>query len=375
MTRLPPVAPAARRTQAASKEVMPFKPGQIIGKVPFSSIKGTSDLTAEELAILQQGGYREGDPIPDLAKTAAGRRLREQVEDIAREAADIDGLLPVDPKTPPLQLLPAKDINEMPAAEAMKAMQVFKEMGELRARIEEARAGETIDMPPIAPPIELIDDIGLTEGKPRLKLKRAEPEPVKVEPTKVQPAPAEDTHGSNITNVLITCPRCNHNLNGELVTPTVEDKVGYIALVMGEQKRFHRVASLFGGRITVTFRSLTTAEENLVFTQVDTEAKDGKIGNLVLYAAAIEDYKMLLSIESVQRKGKPALKLEPIAAYEFDDKKHKTALPEYKDWLDAEVFLAASVRHAVVHAYNEFKQVLQYMEVKAPDSDFFAGIA
>jgi hypothetical protein len=171
-----------------------------------------------------------------------------------------------------------------------------------------------------------------------------------------------------------TCPRCNFDLNGELFVPTLADKIGYIALVMGDQKRFHRTATLFGGRITLVFRSLTTAEENLALTQIDDDAKQGKVSNLVLYAALLSDYKMLMSIESVQRKGKPPVAIAPIASYEYDEKANKTALPEFKEWLDAEVFLAASVRNAVSRAYFEFSQILQMMEAKAPDSDFFSGI-
>jgi hypothetical protein len=109
-------------------------------------------------------------------------------------------------------------------------------------------------------------------------------------------------------------------------------------------------------------------------TQVDTDAKDNKICNLVLYAAMMDDYRMLMSIESVQRKGKPALQLAPIAEYEFDATKNKTALPEFKEWIDEEVFLAASVRHAISHAHFEFTEILKLLEAKAPDSDFFDGI-
>ena len=186
-----------------------------------------------------------------------------------------------------------------------------------------------------------------------------------------QPEPAPEKAGSDCA---ITCPRCNHNLNGTLYEPTMADKVAYIALVMGDHKRFRKTVSLFGGRLTVTFRSLLTSEENLALTQVDDDVRCGKFGNLILYAATLEDYRLLMSIENVQRAGRAAIAIAPITDYEYDKDTYKTALPEFKEWLDEDVFLAASVRNAVAKAYFEFAQVLKYLETKAPDDPFFVGI-
>lgn len=373
-----PLAPPARQT--TPQEVLPFRPGQIIGTVPLTAIKGTDELTDQERTLLQRGGYQEGDPLPDLSNTAAGLRLRKQVEEVVREAEDVRLSPPATASTLPLKQ--PRDIHTLAPHEREKALREFKELDELSGRIKQAREEasaheeipdhmaaipgylEAMAVTQQPPTVELVDDIGMTDARPRLRMKQ-QPAP--------QPPPEAKT-GADISDLRVVCPRCNHDLNGELYTPTLEDKVSYMALLMGDQNRFRRKVSLFDGRIVVTFRSLLTAEEQLAMAQTDEDAKNGKISNLVFYAATLEDYKMVMCIESVQRKGKPPFMVAPITAYEFDDKQNRTALPEFRTWLDDEVLTAASIRRAVSRSYFEFSQILQYIEAHAPDSDFFAGI-
>lgn len=382
MNQKRPVAPAR---QALPAEAMPFKPGQVLGMVPMSTIAGSHELTDSELEILQRGGYREGDPLPDLAGTAAATRLRQHVVDVIREAEDVAGLTPIDPTTPPLAMQPTRDISQLPPSEAVKAAAAFKELTELQDRMHQAREqAKAIEELPERmttipgyleamaatqqPTAELIDDLGLSDDKPRMRKKQP------VAPVAPAAPTPEAKSGSDITDLRVTCPRCQFDLNGELFTPTVEDKVSYMALVMGDQNRFRRKVSLFGGRIIVVFRSLLTSEEHLAMRQVDEDAKLDKISNLVLYASTLEDYKMVMSIESVQRKGKPPVVIAPIADYEFDDKKNRTALPEFREWLDDEVLNAGSIRRAINREYFVFTQIMHMCEVHAPDSDFFDGI-
>jgi hypothetical protein len=384
----PPVAPASRKAPPAT-DVLPFVPGQIVGSVPISAIRGQSDLTDAERAVLQSGGYRDGDPVPDLANTAASRKLRAQAARVAEEAADIRGLTPIDPTTPPLTSHRARNVKDMSPDEQSQALSAFREMDELQQKLKEARvraaaaAAEEAEIPAHmaaipgymaamsvaneAPDVELVDDIDLAGGKPKLRMR------VAVEP-KPAPEPAPAVAGSDLSGYAVSCPRCNHNLNGPLYEPTTEDKVAYIALIMGEQKRFRRAVALFGGRLKVVFRSLLTSEEDMAFRQADADIAAGKISNLLLYTVALEDYKMLMSIESVQRAGKAAISVAPISDYEYDEETNRTPLPEFKRWLDDEVFLAASVRNAVVNAYHKFSEILRYMDVKAPDDPFFDGI-
>ena len=378
MERKRPLAPPA---QQIPLEGMPFKPGQMVGTVSISDIKGAAELTDSERTLLQRGGYQPGDPLPDLSGTAAALRLRKHVEDVVRDAEDIAGLTPIDPTTPPLAPQPVHDISTLPPAEAAKAAQAFKEINELRGRMQQSREQaqayddlpermttvpgylEALAVTQQPPTVELVDDIGATDERPRLRRKQPAPPPA-----------AAPKAGADITDMPVICPRCQFDLNGELFTPTLADKVSYMALVMGDTNRFRRKAVLFDGRITVVFRSLLTSEEHLAMAQVDEDATAGKISNLVLYAAALEDYKLIMSIESVQRKGKPPVQISAIADYEFNDKKHRTALPEFREWIDDEILTAGSIRRASNRSFFEFTQILQMIEAHAPDSDFFAGI-
>jgi len=388
MHKKQPIAPPSNKAPAAPT-TMPFQPGQVLGSVPFSSIQGQSELTDEELALLARGGYRDGDPVPDLSDTAAGRKLRAQIDYVGYDATNTEGKTPIDPATPPLVIKPARNIKDLSPAEAAKAATAFKEMGELYSKMEGARAAAEAQKaqdsvpPELAsipgyleamattrqqPSIDIIDDVGLTGGAPKLRLKqRIVPEPEVAVESAVEVVTSSQDY-------IPHCPRCLHNLNGPLCEPTQEDKIGYIALIMGDQKRFRKTVSLFGGRIIVTFRSLLTSEENLALVQIDEDTHNNKFANLILYTATLEDYRMLMSIESVQRKGKQTLEIAPIGDYEFDSDVNTTPLPEFKAWLDDELFSAFSLRNTVSKSHWEFAQILQYLESRAPDDPFFDGI-
>lgn len=362
-----PIAP----TRAVQGEQLPFTPGAIVGRVGADTVIGTNELTAEELAVLRQAGYSAGDPLPDIRNTAVGRRLQAEADAIRKQEADLTGLLPVDPRTPPLPGPVPRQIDDLPPAERAAAMQAFAEMEELQTRLVAARKGTQPQIQPqlahipgyldamnvATSNINLIDDIGLGGQLPPALPLRDQPVP---------PEEAEEPAGKE----YCCCPRCNHNLTDEVVVPSAEDKLVYIASIMGDRKRFIKEVSLFGKRIIVEFRSLTTAEVDLAIQQADIAVQNEAITSSLEYARTVEEYKMLMSIGRFIRAGSAPVELPEITAIAFDENLYATPLPVLKAYMDA-LFGLDTVRRTICTQYVWFTQILAYLEAKAADSDFF----
>lgn len=122
-----PVAPTGAMT-----DTLPHMPGTVVGKVPKAAVKGATDLTPQERAVLEKAGHRIGDSLPDLTCTMTGERMTKEAEAIRKQAADISGLTPIDPTTPPLTPPVPTPIEELPAEQQERALQSFEEMRELQ---------------------------------------------------------------------------------------------------------------------------------------------------------------------------------------------------------------------------------------------------
>lgn len=376
-----PLPPAA--STAAPVQSMPFQPGQVLGVLPKDAVGG-SELTPQEQALLQQAGFRDGDPLPNLTDTTIAARMRAQVAQIKMEAEDLSGLTPVDPKTPPIEPPKPRRIEDMAPAERAQTYATLQEMNELQQRMNAARiqqqateamsASDAVMGAPGAaeaiaaaaagiqqPVIELKDDV---TRKVNLRKRPAEPAPQ-------ISSPDQNAAGSDLTDTPVICPRCGFDMNGELIEPTSEDKIAYVACVMGKQRRFRKQVSLFGDRIIVVFRSLLPKEVDMALNQADAELNKGRITNVAGYARATEWYKLCAGIESIQRAGSIKRDIPEVDDVEFDETENPTAYPEIKEYLDSDVFITDSVRKAIGTQWIKFNQILQYLEAKADSPDFF----
>jgi len=104
--------------------------------------------------------------------------------------------------------------------------------------------------------------------------------PAGVEPAKVVDLTTDKvdkTPDKAETDPIKTCPACGILLSddGEL-KPTDIEKDRWLRHILGEP-RFIQTFKMFGGRVAVTFRSRTTAENDMIFNQLTDEVKSGDI--------------------------------------------------------------------------------------------------
>ena len=72
------------------------------------------------------------------------------------------------------------------------------------------------------------------------------------------------------------CPNCAWHYNTPVIAVTDEDKRNWLRAILGAQ-RFHKTYQLFGGKLSVTFRTRSMTEIDMVANQLIIEHEDGRI--------------------------------------------------------------------------------------------------
>lgn len=94
------------------------------------------------------------------------------------------------------------------------------------------------------------------------------------------------------------CPHCEHDLNEEPLQVGEDDKIFFVAAVLSGE-RFIRTQSLLGGKLQVSWRSLSVSEATMIVHQVSLDAAAGKLGALAEAYDRLLLYRMTLSLESL----------------------------------------------------------------------------
>jgi hypothetical protein len=387
-----------------ARGALPARPGAVLGRVPVDKVRGEEELTPDEQAILEKAGWTPGEPMPNLRGTKVGRKMQLQVEQVREKAEDYHGISPIDPSTPPLEPPEPVDINSLTGEEREKAEQLFAEMDELQARVNAARAQKAKKgvgkIPPhvmakpgaaaaihhaqqAAEEAAIDDDMAVIADqeppqempKSPFLLKRDTEEAVQAVNDFTEEKLAENSShdqvsdaGADLTGAHTHCPRCNFDLNGELITPEPADVASYLSMVMGKG-RFRKEVSLFGGRVVVTFRSLLPREVDAAMYVVDQEMKNEAVHHVLQYAREVENFKLAAGVESVRREGQAAIRMPEWEAIE--DTQTQAAIEQMKSFLDNEVFTTDAMRRAVAVQWMRFNQLQLYIDAKADDPSFF----
>lgn len=351
----------------------PLPPG-VTGRLPFRSGAVLQYATADDRAALAKLGIGPDDPVPDNLAAEMARAIAEEVAG----ARHVEGLTPVAPDTPPLREPATVMIDRLPAAK----------QAELRASIAEWTAGFKA---------ELTQAEELAAVKPGLREAvrvAAEPMPmpgVSTHPLPTAPGPApapaapssaEGTPGApadaGASLPTTHCPRCGCDIEHyDPVMPTLEDKYAYLTMLLGGVKaRFRKDVPLFGGAVTVTFRTLTAPEAQLAMEQVRVDGLRAPFAGQESYFKRVMDYRLTLSVDRVAFRGRGATAIPTATATATDEAPGAgVALPEVLGWLRDEVLASEALVHATFEAFQQFQRLVMALEEKAEDPDFWAGIA
>lgn len=245
-------------------------------------------LTEAERQTLQAVGWKPGEEITgnvtDLIAAVRAENDSEKEGEFARLAASGRPAVAFDPVdesalSPEQQAEVRRRMAETIAA-GKRAAQVKADLTATAGMPDAVKAALRVAEAPAG--IEVEDDRAGRAGPP--------------DPT--APAPRADTglapsHPGN-------CPHCGWDQavpDDAGVTPG--DKTTFLHAVLGE-KPFTKDYPLYGGQVTVTFRTLTAQEIDTVFAQVFHEKKKGEIVTDMDFYEKVNRYRLYLQVQTVR---------------------------------------------------------------------------
>ena len=335
-------APSAQTAAEAPVNQLPFPPGEKMRLMP------------EEIEFLKSAGWKEGDPVPDLKAFMAG-----VAEEQAKAVSDLEtsGATPSAPEM--------LNFEDLPPEKQQELTQAFEELRETQTvQPMEAHAPEMV-APGVAEAIEVAT-------------KEDELEVVDDPAQAVEPAvtPEPDPFGVN-QHQSSSCGHCGWDLNNKFVPETTNtDKRDFLASILGGT-RFYKDVHLFGESVTVRYRTLRTEEADIALQQTSFDFRDGKVPDQGEFYRIFTNYRLAMSIEQISTPG--AVHIVPsIDDIEWDvpaeGEPAQTAVPVLEAWLHANVLASESMRRVVGLEHQRFQRLVEKLEARVDDSDFWKGI-
>lgn len=306
-------------------------------------IKGTLPF---DVGQVQAVNAEPGSPLP--------KAVMDEIE-MFKSAEQI---IPEHIKKNAVKLPPIVDIEELPAEkqdELLKAIKQYKAISSEKKKKPE---------PPVTP--FMPRGPGIAEAK-NIADKAAE---FKAEPEKPEEKPAEVQVQENKDEKLL-CKHCGWPVGeSDLTDPTTADKQLFVASVLS-QTRFTKTFKLLDGKFSVTFRALTTEENDLIIKQMVKDWNDGKISGPAHSVVEATKYQLALSIASVDTAVGP-ITLPELEDYDDDPPKDgSTILPGIVTYVQKNAMPNENMRRIISKAFGHFIDLQTKLEAMAETPDFW----
>ena len=193
---------------------------------------------------------------------------------------------------------------------------------------------------------------------------------------------ADKPEEKKTADAIKMCPACGVILsNADELVPTDVEKDRWLRHILGEL-RFTQTFQLFGGRMSVTFRSRTTAENDIIFNQLTDEVKEGVIaeyGGVMspAYYTRMNRFMLTFSLVSITTNdtATPMVTTYPEVteeAYSKDEKDGRALIVRAHD----KITLArpAGQLLAILTAYRRFESLMAVLMRHSDDPDFWGPI-
>ncbi len=247
-------------------------------------------LTDEERLTLTAIGWQPGEQVTgnvaDLIAEVKAANASEKDEEFARLAASAPTRVTVEP-------VDVNTLDPEQAATVRRRMQETIAAADTAAQ-EKATAESMIGMPDSVREAVLTArrpaGIEVEDDRPAATAKAAPP------PAAAPSTPAAPTDTGLTASHPGNCPHCGWDLAEADDTPTTDgDKITFLHSILGE-KSFTKDYPLFGGNVTVTFRSLTGREIDKIYAQVFHEQRKGEVQTGMDFHERINRYRLYLQL-------------------------------------------------------------------------------
>jgi hypothetical protein len=272
------------------------------------------------------------------------------------------------PSVKPLQMPETVDFDDLPEEKKRSIAQFIKEAAEERKKQSDKPV--TKSDPPLDPKIfkqpEVIDD--LIDDKPN-----KEPVNKPVE----EPKLPDDDSDLLAKNSIVVCPHCGWDTRKEdLVNITEDDKLDFVQSILGGI-RFKKVYELFGGRLKVTFRALTSAESDTAYKQLIIDAQNDVqskiIGDSSFYWRTLMAYRSVMGVEKIESDVN-IIEVPPVLEIEVDEEdypKPNTKIYALFDKLVEQIMPTEMMRSTITHVYTEFQTLCEKLQTMSESPDFW----
>lgn len=197
----------------------------------------------------------------------------------------------------------------------------------------------------------------------------------KVEATQSNPTDEEKIPSAGAIEEPAFCQHCGWDrTKPDPETPDELDKLNFIQAILG-QIPFKKVYDLIGGRVQVVFRTLSSSESDMAFTQVAYDVGKGAVLDEGQYFRTITDYRMCLGL-SVFKNGSEIIELpDGVDEWKTDEVPVKaTKLIHIVPVIYSRVIRAESIRRAVAACFFRFQRLVEHMEAHFDDPNFWPAI-
>lgn len=167
-------------------------------------------------------------------------------------------------------------------------------------------------------------------------------------------------------------------LPSDYTTPpeiTPDDKRAFLiaALSMGD-RRFEKEYRLYDGDLTMRFRWLSSAESEMIFTQLGRDAAANKFGTAVDYLRWFDQYRMAISLSQLITPQGQSIQIPPIKEITFNEPGlGETVLPQLFDYIQSKVLPSEALFQIALTTYKRFQGLCVAIMEKAHDTNFSQG--
>lgn len=207
-----------------------------------------------------------------------------------------------------------------------------------------------------------------------------QPPPQAVEQPSPEVPPTDQVADAGGVNPVSYCPRCMWDVRQPWeLQPEDTDKEQFVAAILGGT-RFTKLISVMGGRLQITYRSLTSQETDLVFTQLGIDLRQEKLLDDAQYFMQLQVYRLAMSVERIENGNNDVLaEIPPIFEIEYDPpgpgEPEGTRLVELVKWFNDEAAPQESMRRIIAQHHRQFQRLVEALEAMTSEPDFWKGIA
>ena len=179
-----------------------------------------------------------------------------------------------------------------------------------------------------------------------------------------------EEYPTHMEEPTVFCPNCSWDVSKpKEYAATEEDKAEFLRAILGNH-RFKKQVSFLGGKLHVTYRSLTVPEEQSILASVTAGASASGDLNRISWTAAYRKYEMILMLEEIDYNG-TVTKYPLVDSPNYEDDSGFSLESAYeqitKEW--------GTMLHAILlRGCIAVSEIFGEMMARADQSDFWDGL-